>query len=143
MAMRHRQVKILVLLLAMLATLLVPAHLTHADESTIALPNGAFFTQTSHQPGYGFAITDEDLDSRGQVIRLWSEFQRLGGAEVLGYPISQRFYWDGFVCQATQRVILQWRPETGRVTFVNVFDLVHQAGKDAYLQANRQIPLPA
>ncbi|MCL4465122.1 MAG: DUF4932 domain-containing protein, partial [Chloroflexi bacterium] len=49
---------------------------------------------------------------------------------------------DGFVCQAMQRVVFQWRPEANAVTFVNVFDLLSQAGKDEWLQNTRQTPRP-
>ena len=103
-----------------------------------AIPNGHFYTQTnglSYGAGrYGFSITDEG------GIPLWSEFQRLGGVDKLGYPISRRFLFDGFVCQATQKFILQWRPERQEVWFVNVFDVLHERGKDMWLQVYRQTP---
>src|SRR5581483_6560851 len=75
-------------------------------------------------------------------IGMWSEFQRLGGVAALGYPISQRFMLDGYVSQATQKYILQWRPELGQATFVNVFDRLHDLGQDSALQSSYQIPPP-
>jgi serine protease Do len=101
--------------------------------------NGYYYTQTgSSQSGdQGFSITDED------GVPFWSEFQRLGGVDVLGYPASRRFVWDGFVVQATQKVVLQWRPELGRAVFVNVLDEMTRAGKDDWLLADRQLPKPA
>src|SRR5947207_3019207 len=71
------------------------------------LPDGHFYTQTNGRTdaATGYAITD------GGDIPFWSEFQRLGGVAALGYPVTGRFVWDGFVVQATQRVVLQWRPE--------------------------------
>ncbi|MCL4535846.1 MAG: hypothetical protein M1370_11900 [Bacteroidetes bacterium] len=74
--------------------------------------------------------------------RFWDEFQRLGGVDELGYPASRRFVWDGFASQATQKEVLQWRPERGQVAFVNVFDQLSKAGKDDYLLTVRQVPKP-
>lgn len=99
--------------------------------------NGYFFTQTGGTDNQGYAITDDD------GIALWSEFQRLGGVDALGYPVSRRFMWDGFVVQATQKVVLQWRPDLGRAVFVNSLDELTRAGKDEWLQTYRQIPPPA
>lgn len=106
-----------------------------------ALPDGSghFYRQANGQGGageLGYAITDD------AGARLWGAFRRLGGPDALGYPSSRRFVWDGFTVQATQRAVLQWRPETGAVAFVNVLDRLHDAGEDAWLQAYRQIPPP-
>lgn len=141
--MKRYSLRSIIIVCTMLLTMLIPIQHASADNSVVMLTNGAFYTQTSKQPGYGFAITDEGSDSRGQMIRMWSEFLRLGGVDKLGYPASQRFMWNGFVCQATQRVILQWHPETQSVAFINVFDLASMAGKDSYLEAVRQVPKPA
>ncbi len=99
--------------------------------------SGHFYSQASgHGAGYGFSITN----SGG--IALWSEFQRLGGVDSLGYPSSQRFMMDGFVVQATQKVILQWRPDANppQVYFVNVFDKLHDLGDDVALTQRFAIP---
>src|SRR5206468_9222469 len=42
--------------------------------------------------------------------------------------------------QAFQRVVFQWRPESGTVAFVNVFDRLHALGHDDWLLAVRQTP---
>jgi hypothetical protein len=99
------------------------------------LPNGHVFTQTADGPG-GYAVLDQDS------VRMWSEFQRLGGVAVLGYPISQRFEWDGFQVQVFQRAVVQWRPEVDGVYFVNVFDRLHELGLDEWLSSARQTPPP-
>jgi serine protease Do len=101
--------------------------------------NGRFFTQTggSAARDAGYAITDEG------GVPLWSEFQRLGGAGVLGYPVTQRFTWNGFVVQATQKAVLQWRPDLGRVVFINLLDEMTEAGMDEWLLSERMIPAPA
>lgn len=102
------------------------------------LPVGHFFTEAAGSAGsqYGFRITNEG------GIPFWSEFQRLGGVPALGYPVSRRFVLDGFVVQATQKVLLQWRPDANppQVYFVNVFDKLHDMGHDGVLQSTYQIP---
>jgi Trypsin-like peptidase domain len=99
------------------------------------VPNGHFYSQASGQGGAdGFALVDD------ASARMFSEFDRLGSADKLGYPASQRFTFGGFVTQATQRELLQWRPETGRVAMVNVFDLMTQRGLDPLLAQTRLIP---
>jgi N-acetylmuramoyl-L-alanine amidase len=92
--------------------------------------NGRFFPQTGHN------VTDEG------GVRFWSEFQRLGGVDALGYPASERFEWEGFAVQVFQRAVLQWRPESRSVAFVNVFDRMHDLGKDDWLLRVRQTPPP-
>ena len=99
--------------------------------------NGYFYTQTGGDSGdRGYSITDEDN------VPLWREYQRLGGPDALGYPISRRFVWDGFVVQATQKAVLQWRPEAGRAVTVNLLDELSRTGKDDWLATYRQIPRP-
>ena len=97
---------------------------------------GHFFTQTGKGNQSGFALTDDN------GVAFWSEFKRLGGVNVLGYPVSRRFLWNGFVCQAMQRVVLQWDKDAKAANFVNVFDLMHDTGKDAWLETVRQTPKP-
>jgi hypothetical protein len=84
----------------------------------------------------GFAVVDDDQ------ARLWTAFQAAGGVERFGYPVSRRFFWGGFVSQATQKAILQWRPETGTIDYVNVFDDLDRLGKDGWLQTVRAVPAP-
>jgi hypothetical protein len=100
------------------------------------IANGRFYTQTGGGGGRGYAVTDEG------DVRFWSEFQRLGGVQAVGYPASHRFQWDGFTVQVFQRVVFQWRPEIGQVYFVNVFDRLHELGKDDSLLQTRQTPAP-
>jgi N-acetylmuramoyl-L-alanine amidase len=101
-----------------------------------AIPGGRFYTQAGGGGGRGYAVTDEG------GVRFWTELQRLGGVAAVGYPASQRFAWDGFTVQVFQRVIFQWRPESNRAAFVNVFDLLHDLGRDEVLQRTRQTPPP-
>lgn len=136
---------LIIVLILLLVTMGLP-HAVSADSVDYAIPNGHFYTQAvaaDTPAGYGYAITDEGVDDRGQPIKLWSEFQRLGGVGRLGYPASHRFVWRGFVCQVTQRVVLQWRPDLKSVAFLNIMDIASEAGKDNYLLTARQIPAPA
>ncbi|MBI2863911.1 MAG: glycoside hydrolase family 99-like domain-containing protein [Chloroflexi bacterium] len=117
------------------ASALVSTSSSGSVAADFGLPNGRFYTQTG-SGGRGFSVTND------QVARFWDEFQRLGGVDRLGFPASQRFVWDGFVTQVFQKAILQWRPDSGRVAFVNVFDEMHKAGKDDWLRVVRSTPKP-
>ena len=132
MARRHTAVPIAGLILPLILVLASPLQAADAD---YAIPNGHFFTQTAPQ-GLGYSVLDE------ASAPFWSEYQRLGGVQAVGYPISRRFLWNGFVCQAMQRVVFQWDPQSGEVRFVNVFDLLSDAGLDDQLQAVRSVPKP-
>ena len=95
-----------------------------------AVVGGRYYAQ-----GGGFAVTDV----RGQPF--YSAFQRLGGVAQLGYPVSRRFFLDGFTCQAMQVGLLQYLPETGQVVLANTFELLSRFGADDWLFA-RGIPRP-
>ncbi|HEV8636088.1 MAG TPA: hypothetical protein VG370_17825 [Chloroflexota bacterium] len=85
-------------------------------------------------PETGFSVSDAD------GVLFLSEFRRFGGVQAVGYPASKRFQWDGFTVQVFQRVIFQWRPDVRQAYFVNVFDRLHELGKDDWLLAARQTP---
>lgn len=107
-------------------------------DADYAVSGGWFYTQgggdTPRQDD-GFAVTD---DSRA---RFWSAFQAHGGVAGVGYPISRRFQWDGFITQVMQKAVFQWRPESGSVAFVNVFDDLSRLGYDDELEG-RLVPRP-
>jgi uncharacterized protein YkwD len=127
----------LLLALAVLAALIGPAVEASAAPLERPVANGYFFTQTAGRDGNaGFRVTDEG------GVRFWSEFQRLGGVAALGYPVSRRFEKDGFVVQAMQKGVMQWRPDKGQAWLTNVFDEMHHAGKDKFLAEVRQTPAP-
>jgi rare lipoprotein A len=114
-----------------------------ANEATAPLDypieGGHFFRQAageSARRGLGFRIVDEDRQT------FYSEYVRLGGPEALGYPISTRFTLDGYVCQATQRAILQWRPEVERVDLINIMEYLSRLGVDKFLAERRFVPWP-
>ena len=110
-----------------------PAGVAPADWD---IQNGHFFTQTAGDGMSGYSITNDN------GVRFWEAFVQLGGAQSVGYPVSRRFKWNGFVVQVMQSAVFQWNPATGEVQFVNIFDLMEQAGNDAWLEAVRQVPRP-
>src|SRR5919201_4837416 len=100
-----------------LATALLPGGLAQAQASVLdyPVPGGWFYSQESRMPSgsppfRGYTVVDDDSAA------FWTEFRRYGGVEVLGYPVSQRYRYpgeNGFLHQAFQRGILQWRPDLG------------------------------
>ena len=110
--------------------------LTFSTQRDWQVPGGWFFTEASESPERGYTMLDD-----GEAM-MWSEFNRLGGWQALGFAASRRFVWHGLLSQASQRAILQWSPITGQVDFANVLDLMHDAGGDMDLWRLKQIPLP-
>ncbi len=109
-----------------------PAQTIEAD---FDIENGHFYTQAGAGHG-GFAITNDG------GIRFWDEYQRLGGPYLLGYPISRRYVQEGVVMQAVQTGVLRWDPATNSAQLTDGFDLLSQAGEDAWLEAVKSIPRP-
>lgn len=108
-----------------------------APAADFDITHGHFFTEGSGTGQGGFSLID-DSDAP-----MWSEFQRLGGVQSLGFPLSRRFSFMGFVAQVTQRGVLQWHPELQQVELANLLDLMHeQPHADAWLQANALTPPP-
>lgn len=115
--------------------LILPAPVVAAP-ADFDVPGGRFYSQAAGGGGaLGFAVVD---DAQAQ---LWSEFKRLGGVAGVGYPISKRYVWDGFVVQVMQKGVFQWRPEVRQVYFVNVFDQLSASGKDGWLSSVRSVPV--
>ncbi|HYN89965.1 MAG TPA: hypothetical protein VER55_15635, partial [Ardenticatenaceae bacterium] len=91
-----------------------------------------FYGETAGGNG-GFSVCD---DANAQFL---TPFRRYGLQNV-GYPISQRFMRDGFITQAYQKAVFQWRSDGSYVAFVNVFDELHARGLDDQLLVARQTP---
>jgi glucose/arabinose dehydrogenase len=135
--MRARVISLVVIGILVAAGFTVFLTQSGAQPEDFDIPNGHFFTQTSGVTGRGFAVTDDD------GVLFWSEFQRFGGVQAVGYPISERFIWNGFTSQSFQRVSFQWRADTRTVSFVNAFDQMSSAGLDDFLLSVRQVPRQA
>ena len=123
-------------LLVSLAMWLFAAIPVQAQVADYRIENGWFFTQSggdTEDPTDGYAVVDD------QSARFWTAFRNLGGEQAVGFPVTQRFVWDGFVTQVFQKVAFQWRPETDSVAFINVFDDLQRRGFDSALE-DRLIP---
>jgi hypothetical protein len=104
-----------------------------------SVPGGHFYTQGNGfggGGGLGYAVLD-DAD-----VPMWSEYQRQGGPPRLGYPVTNRFVYQGAVTQAFQKGALQWIPDAGQTTLPNIMDELHAHGSDGWLDSARQIPPP-
>jgi beta-lactamase class A len=104
-----------------------------------SIGDGWFYTEANGQGGAGgegYSVTD------AYDHRIWDAFQARGGVAVLGYPASHRFLWNGFVEQITQKEVLQWQPQGQDVSYLNIFDTLHDDGFDAWLDQTKQIPPP-
>jgi hypothetical protein len=130
-------------MLALAASLLFiasPVTASADDKADFDVNGGHFYTQTNGSSdgprAGGFWISDAN------GIPFWTFFNQQGGTNVLGYPVSTRFLWDGYVCQATQRAILQWNASTGQVQLVNLYDYLSGVGQDEWLWSRRLAPKP-
>lgn len=146
-----RRVATISLVAGAAGTLLVPMPVSGAappaPAAFVEVPNGRFYSEANGAGGAGgtgFTVVNEywhDWNTPPPPdVRFYDEFQRLGGVAGVGYPASRPYEWDGFVVQAMQKGVFQWRPELGRAAFVNVFDELHQRGVDDQLYAQLQVP---
>ena len=83
----------------------------------------------------GFTVTNADGVSFADGFRRFT-------LESVGHAASRRFVWQGFVTQVMQKLVFQWQPGRG-LFYLNVFDELHNAGKDAWLEVEKNIPPPA
>ena len=123
-------------LLAACSLLLLFSPVAQSQPADHLIAGGWFFTQTggdTEDPTDGYSVVD-DPDAR-----FWTAFREFGGIQAVGYPVTQRFLWDGFVTQVFQKAAFQWRADTGNVEFINVFDDLSHLGFDDALEV-RLIP---
>ena len=129
-----RRMALVVLAAVSLAGFVTPDAKSQSADFPVA--GGWFFTQTggdTPDPLDGYAVLD-DSD-----VLFWTAFRQFGGIQSVGYPVSRRFRWDGFVTQVFQKAAFQWRADTARVEFINVFDDLNRLGFDDALES-RLIP---
>ena len=91
-----------------------------------------WYTETAGGNG-GFSVCD---DGNANFRTAFLQY----GLQNVGYPVSRRFMRDGFVTQAFQKAVFQWRSDSQTVAFVNVFDELHGRGFDQQLFDSRQTP---
>src|SRR5581483_11026378 len=77
------------------------------------IPGGWFFQEGKAQSlagiCAGFSVVADSQNA------MWTEFYRLGGVKVWGFPVSRRYIGPGgYVQQAFEFGVLQWRPEENR-----------------------------
>jgi hypothetical protein len=106
-----------------------------ASPPTTSTSKGVFFPQAANGHG-GYWVVDDS------TAAMYRSFQSLGGVGALGYPASQRFETGGFMYQAAQGALLQWRPELDTAVLANTYDWFTVAGQDAWLLALAGVPLP-
>ena len=82
----------------------------------------------------GFTVSNEAGIPFADTYRQWS-------LQTVGYAASRRFSFKGLVTQAMQKLVFQWQPGNG-LFYLNVFDEMHNAGHDVWLEAFRSIPPP-
>jgi hypothetical protein len=103
-----------------------------AQEPETPLLGGKFYSQTSGQPGLGFAVVDDS------AAAMYSAYLAFGGPDYLGYPISRRFLSGGAVTQVFQRAALQVTPVGIRP--LALLDIMSNAGLDGWLARTYQVP---
>ena len=96
---------------------------------------GGMFYPLQESSGRGFAIRNYFAGPA-----FFTAYHSLGGAEVLGPPVSRAWIGDGgFAYQLTQRVLLQWSPNDKQVRVANIFELLNDETFGEQLAA-RHIP---
>jgi len=78
--------------------------------------DGWFFSQASPDPGSGFTVTNRE------GVPFWDVYRDAGGPLSIGYPVSGRFCWQGFVLQGFESGLLAWHPRIGSVHWLDAFD---------------------
>lgn len=142
--MLHPSVGVLVrrLVFLVLAVLIIPlpAAASELAEAPLdyAIPGGHFYLQTGSGKG-GFGVRDI------AGVKFWTEYQRFGGPDTLGFPISRPFWGPGgFLYQAFQRGLLQWHPRAGEAVLANNIEIIewHDRTHDLWLFHSHFIPYP-
>ena len=121
--------------LSTFAVLIAP---TPAGPLDFDLPDGAhFFKQANGWSGAGdsgYSVRDDDNAA------FWTELQRLGGVDGVGYPISNRFIYQGLWTQAFQKQVLQWHSDLAQAQPINLLDDLNARGLDTWLDSQQAIP---
>jgi hypothetical protein len=110
-----------------------------------SLPAGHFYTQANGQSGAGgtgYSIVNafEALSPfPTQEMDFFNAFKQFGNVPMLGFPASRVLVFPDFPVQVCQKEVLQFQPGKG-FFFLNIFDIMHNRGLDAFLDSVRSIP---
>jgi hypothetical protein len=133
-------------LLVLIGQFLVPTGMASAQTALdFPLPAGHFYTQANGQSGAGgtgYAIVNafEQLSPfPTQQMDFFNAFTQFGGVNFLGFPASRVTVFPDFPVQVCQKEVLQFQPGRG-FFFLNIFDIMHDRGFDAFLDSVRDIP---
>ncbi len=130
-----KRITAIVILLVIAA---IPSLVAAEPPTEYEIADGYFYTQgnglDSSNTQKGYRLTNED------GIPFYTEFRRLGGVPVLGYPISQRFKFQERTTQLTQRAVLQWDDAEGKVIVFDTLDYLSERGWDDWLKEYKSIP---
>ena len=82
--------------------------------------------------------------SNDDGIHFAEAYERLGGVDTVGYPVSYRFFaWWGFTAQVMQGAVFEWAgPRPLRVRLANTFEILEERGLDDWLLQTKGIPRP-
>ena len=115
--------------LGLLLTLVIFASISvAATPSLLAQEQCRYFAETQ------FTVCD---DTEAMFLTTFDAY----GLQNVGYPVSRRYTRDGFVMQAFQKAIFQWRSDSQSTVFANIFDDLHRDQYDDLLLSVRQTPL--
>jgi hypothetical protein len=115
------------------------------DPLDFPLPAGHFYTQANGQSGAGgtgYSIVNafEQLSPfPTQEMDFFGAFNQFGNVPFLGFPASRVMVFPDFPVQVCQKEVLQFQPGRG-FFFLNIFDIMHDRGFDAFLDSVRSIP---
>ena len=87
---------------------------------------------------FDYKVTNDD------GILFAEAYERLGGVDTVGYPVSYRFFaWWGFTAQVMQGAVFESAgPRPLRVRLANIFEILKERGLDDWLLQTKGIPRP-
>lgn len=145
--MRSTVLRLIALLLSLAPLLADVGTVSAQSPLDFPLPGGHFYTQANGrggQGGTGYAIEDafQSFPRFGvTLVPFNTAFRQFGGVPIVGFPASRVTVFPDFPIQVGQKLVLQDQPGRG-VFALNVFDIMHDRGFDAFLDSVRDIPPP-
>jgi hypothetical protein len=125
-----------VLALASSLLILSPAGGAAASSLEYASVYGYVFVRSTNADGRQLGFVVDDTDGIG----MWSSYQRLGGRNVLGAAIAERYTCGLSVCQAFERAVLRWN---ALLVQAEPVDVLKELGQPSELRLQRVVHLPS